>query len=173
MLGKHEEILRTIAQEELVRAALESKDSKYLLEFTECNTQGTVTFQLQLILNSLKDGCHGCSICCQTCDVDLNFYDIERLAENLKISQDMFVSKYCTEAPLDSLCFVRLKNKPCVFLKDNKCIIYQQRPTKCVLYPFISDFQGENIHKYGEGRTVITVPTWCNAGDKAVEMLQN
>jgi Fe-S-cluster containining protein len=171
-LGKHEEILATIAQEEIVRAALESKDIKSLITSMQQDTQGAVLFQQQFILNSLKDGCRGCSKCCEICDVDLNFYDVERLAAYLKIPQQTFISRYCTKAPLDELYFFRLKAKPCIFLANNRCTVYQQRPTKCVLYPFISGYQEENIRKHANRRIVITVSTWCNSANKAIKLLQ-
>lgn len=170
ILQKHQDILRTIAQEERIRSALESKDIKNLSLYTGEDTQGGILFELQFILNSLKDGCRDCSNCCETCDIDLNFYDVERLAAYLKLSPGEFISRFCVKSPIDALCFFRLKARPCVFLKDNRCTVYQYRPTKCVLYPFISDIQEENYRKYGAEKIVITVPTWCNAGDKAIEL---
>ncbi|MEM4700662.1 MAG: YkgJ family cysteine cluster protein, partial [Candidatus Bathyarchaeia archaeon] len=127
-------------------------------------------FHCQLIMNHLKDLCKDCSMCCEICDIDLNPYDVERMAKFLKITEEQFVSKYCIPHPEEPSFFYRLKQKPCPFLKDKRCLIYQVRPNNCVFYPFLSSLQKEALQTYQKTKKVsINVPTWCHSAMKVKE----
>jgi Fe-S-cluster containining protein len=172
-MHKHEQIMKNLLKEEHIRSALLSKDVSLFYTLTKTNAQAAVLFQRQVLMHSLKNGCEGCSKCCEMCNVDLSFYDVERLASYLRMTQEEFTSKFCIKAPYDQLYFFRIRQKPCPFLNENKCSVYEARPTKCVLYPFISDLQNEKIGQYEkQGKTVVVTPTWCKAGNTVQEMLQ-
>lgn len=90
-----------------------------------------------------KDGlrfqCTGCGKCCTGSPgyVFVTEEEIERLALLLSISVDQFIRKY-TRKRYNRYCLTEKKapNKPCIFLKDNKCEVYQERPKQCRTFPW-------------------------------------
>ncbi|MGB9724986.1 MAG: YkgJ family cysteine cluster protein [Nitrososphaeria archaeon] len=81
--------------------------------------------------------CIRCGKCCIHTRMQLTQDDIRRI-EKLGFKKKMFV-KY------DSNGFAKLKNRKgsCIFYNDfeKKCIIYDNRPIGCKLYPIIYDIQ--------------------------------
>lgn len=76
--------------------------------------------------------CTKCGFCCQVQEPGISYEEIERLAKlnNQPISnfKDEHVAwEKCGNAFLCS--------KPCVFLNDKKCRIYEDRPQSCKDYP--------------------------------------
>jgi len=92
--------------------------------------------------------CHRCGGCCETAPVlDLNHYDIERIADYLKISINRMLEKYTMALPkerinaLPYLFPVRgiKETLPCMFYdkKVKGCGIYPARPLVCRAFPFL------------------------------------
>ena len=81
--------------------------------------------------------CHSCGSCCSVSGyVWLSDKDIQTLADFLNISKDHFIKKYTR------LCMGRVSLKEythtghCIFLKDQKCVVYKARPVQCKTFPF-------------------------------------
>ncbi len=77
--------------------------------------------------------CLECANCCKTTSPIFQNGDIERLAKTLKMKVPAFIDEYLN---LDAERDYVLKSSPCPFLgDDNKCIVYDSRPTACREYP--------------------------------------
>lgn len=80
--------------------------------------------------------------CCRGINIILTPYDIIRLKKRLQLSSEAFLAVYTTPKLLEKtdLPVVTLKLmdddlQSCPFVKDNGCIIYEDRPTTCRYYP--------------------------------------
>jgi Fe-S-cluster containining protein len=170
MSKRERQIILHIMKEEQVRKALLLESVDLILHYLNADRQFLYQFNCQLIMNHLKELCNGCALCCEISDVDLNPYDIERMASFLKIAEDEFVKKYCVPHPEEPSFFYRFKHKPCAFLKDKRCSIYQVRPNNCVFFPFLSALQKEALETYQRKKQVaVTIPTWCKSAMKTKE----
>lgn len=77
--------------------------------------------------------CLDCANCCKTTSPIFYQKDIERVARALKMKVPEFIDTYLV---IDEDKDYVLKNSPCPFLgHDNKCIVYEARPTACREYP--------------------------------------
>ncbi|MBI3923420.1 MAG: YkgJ family cysteine cluster protein [Armatimonadetes bacterium] len=90
-----------------------------------------------------KIDCTACANCCRVLDVVVTDEDIGRLAKPLNISVPEFEALYViVDAENDKL----LKGKPCPFLKDNRCSVYDHRPQTCRSYPHLyEDFRPRTL----------------------------
>ena len=81
--------------------------------------------------------CTACANCCRVVVPTFCQDDIDRLAGRLGISSSEFVSKYLksAESPEDGPWIIR--ERPCPFLKENRCSVYEHRPTNCRDYPYL------------------------------------
>ena len=167
MSKREHEIIRSIIEQEEIRSALISKDKTLISKWLNSNPQTSIMFRLQLFMNHLRDLCVDCSKCCEVSDIDVNPYDLERLAFFLKMPQNDFVSKYCVPHPNEPSFFFRLKDMPCIFLKDKKCTVYTARPNSCVFFPFLTMIQKEGIEMYiKSNKKTLTLPIWCKSAVK-------
>ena len=80
--------------------------------------------------------------CCRGINIILTPYDIVRMKNRLDISSEEFLALYTTPQLLEKtdLPVVTLKLldddlSSCPFVRDDGCIIYQDRPTTCRYYP--------------------------------------
>ena len=75
---------------------------------------------------------HGCVECCKKTSMPLSRLDVERIKSKGYRVKD-FTVKHGGE--------LQLKNSKgkCVFLRDNRCIIYSVRPEGCRFYPLVYD----------------------------------
>ena len=76
--------------------------------------------------------CNACSRCCYGKRIQLNPYEIARLAANRGLSSTAFLSKY-TEA--GGAVLKAQANGACVFLQGHRCSVHSDRPLVCRLYP--------------------------------------
>lgn len=86
--------------------------------------------------------CTKCGKCCKWEGyVYLEDEDIERLAKKLLGGDvDEFLSKYTKNTDSDLRVLVDKDNSSdCVFLEDNKCRVYEDRPKQCKKYPLKYD----------------------------------
>jgi Fe-S-cluster containining protein len=90
-----------------------------------------------------KDGlrfkCTGCGKCCTGSPgyVWVTEEEIQEMAETLHISVDLFVRRYIRQRDNRyALIEMKAKDYDCVFLKDNKCLVYQARPSQCRTFPW-------------------------------------
>ena len=80
-----------------------------------------------------KIDCTTCGNCCRNLSPCLNKEDLRNLAAGLDLQPEEVIEKY-TETDANGL---SLKHLPCIFLKDNKCSIYQHRPSQCASFPHL------------------------------------
>jgi Fe-S-cluster containining protein len=78
--------------------------------------------------------CLQCANCCKTVNPTLTPDDIARIAAHLGMDAAVFTKEYLTESEDRGL--MEPKGLPCPFLAaDNRCKIYEVRPTSCAEYP--------------------------------------
>ncbi|MFH1480257.1 MAG: YkgJ family cysteine cluster protein [Pseudomonadota bacterium] len=78
--------------------------------------------------------------CCQDVNIFLTPYDVLRLKRGLGISSDEFIDKYTLIIPKEKrlLPLVILKmaeDKRCPFVSGKGCLVYNDRPWSCRMYP--------------------------------------
>ena len=87
-----------------------------------------------------------CVQCCvdSTLPITLTIGDLKRLADFLKMKPRDVFSKYCIIGANQARKPFPLTNftpnldfpRPCKFLKDNRCSVYEARPTVCKIFPY-------------------------------------
>jgi len=77
--------------------------------------------------------CLSCANCCKTTSPIVTDRDIDRIAKHLKLKPSALVAQYLRVDEDQDYVF---KTAPCPFLEpDNRCSIYDVRPTACRTYP--------------------------------------
>jgi Fe-S-cluster containining protein len=77
--------------------------------------------------------CIACSNCCKVTGTALNQKDIDHISRRLKLSAADFQEQYLRK---DAEGEMVLKTKPCPFLTEKGCSIYDIRPKVCREYPY-------------------------------------
>lgn len=76
--------------------------------------------------------CRRCLICCRFKTIQLNPYEIARLASNRGLSTTLFIERFTT----NSGTFLQSKQDgTCIFLDAGGCSVHAARPLVCRLYP--------------------------------------
>jgi len=95
--------------------------------------------------------------CCRNADMYLYPYDIIRLKQRLGLASEKFLMQHTVTAFRDNPYFpnVMLKmsdlpDRPCPFLSENGCTVYEDRPYSCRAYPLEPVF-------YGDGQNQLNV----------------
>lgn len=89
----------------------------------------------------LRFECTGCGKCCTGAkgSIFIDQEDLEGMAELLNLSPKDFKRLYVKNRH-NRLMLVEKKRAEgdyaCIFLKDNRCSVYQARPKQCRTYPF-------------------------------------
>jgi Fe-S-cluster containining protein len=80
--------------------------------------------------------------CCRGINIILTPYDIIRLKNRLSLSSEEFMAIYTapqlfekTDLPVVTLKMADDDQKSCPFVRDDGCILYEDRPTTCRYYP--------------------------------------
>lgn len=80
--------------------------------------------------------------CCRGINIVLTPYDIIQLKNRLQLSSQEFLALYTepqmlekTDLPVITLKLLDDDQKSCPFVRDEGCIIYEERPTTCRYYP--------------------------------------
>jgi Fe-S-cluster containining protein len=85
--------------------------------------------------------CTKCANCCRSLDVYLVKDDAQRLADGLTIPLAEVETRYVDPAG-DVEEWGKFRQRPCAFLDDKLCSVYDYRPESCRLYPaFTPDFR--------------------------------
>ncbi len=85
--------------------------------------------------------CLDCANCCKTTSPIFIHTDIDRLAKVFRMKSSAFIDEYLHR---DEEGDYVLNFAPCPFLgKDNKCLVYEDRPKACREYPHTNR---KNIH---------------------------
>jgi len=96
--------------------------------------------------NHFKFKCHpGVSCftkCCRGINIILTPYDVILLKNRLGLSSEEFLAIYTepqimekTDLPVVTLKLLEDEQRSCPFVRDDGCIVYQDRPTTCRYYP--------------------------------------
>jgi len=80
--------------------------------------------------------CTACANCCKMLEPPVDQFEINRLADVKNLQPQIFESRYVGKEPTTKIQF--LKCQPCIFLHENKCSIYEQRPASCADYPHLT-----------------------------------
>lgn len=115
--------------------------AKLKREIHDENRLDTIVHALYKEVSSQID-CRSCGNCCKAFDIIMDEADIDRLSKAVDTGADDFKSQYLKTAKDQAgLCF---NTKPCPFLKENQCGVYESRPAVCREYPHIdkSEFLG-------------------------------
>ncbi len=88
--------------------------------------------------DGLKFKCTGCGQCCTGSPgyVFLSLTDLERLADHFQLSAKDFASQYTKKLNDQYVLLDRPNSSDCSFLKDQKCTVYNARPTQCRTFPW-------------------------------------
>ena len=91
--------------------------------------------------NGIQFECQGSGKCCVSRDsygfVYLSDGDLNRFSKYFKLSIKNFKEKYCqmTDGFIHLIEKTELKGN-CIFLKNKKCSVYENRPSQCRTWPF-------------------------------------
>ena len=96
--------------------------------------------------------CADCGNCCKELRPGLTESEIVKLSKIENLSQKNFVTSFTEQDEMENSKY--LKDTPCKYLEDKKCIIYIERPEDCKSYPHIhkEDFNSRTlgvIQNYG------------------------
>ncbi|MEO6584545.1 MAG: YkgJ family cysteine cluster protein [Ferruginibacter sp.] len=84
-----------------------------------------------------KIDCLSCANCCKNYSPRFKTPDIKRIAKHFKMKEGAFIEQYLV---LDNDGDYVVISKPCPFLEaDNKCGIYEVRPSDCRRFPYTDE----------------------------------
>jgi len=81
--------------------------------------------------------CTACANCCRKLQPGVTEAEQKRLAERLGLSVEEFRHRYLEPHTEPDEPPWRVRGTPCPFLKDNKCTVYEDRPSQCRDYPYL------------------------------------
>ena len=81
--------------------------------------------------------CTSCPNCCREVQPTFSEEEVDRLARRLGMERGQFIQKYLERAEGGSEKPWQTRSKPCPFLKDNLCSVYEDRPADCSGYPYL------------------------------------
>ncbi len=84
-----------------------------------------------------KVDCLRCAACCKNYSPRFKTPDIKRISKHLKLKESVFIDTYLQ---LDEDGDYVVKKSPCPFLaSDNRCNIYEVRPSDCHRFPYTDE----------------------------------
>jgi Fe-S-cluster containining protein len=101
--------------------------------------------------------CSRCSHCCHDKLIQMNPYEIARLAANQGVGTAEFRERFTQDG--EGLHLARTEDGACVFLGPQGCTVHPDRPLVCRLYPL-----GRQITESGEERFVHATPHPLSGG---------
>lgn len=89
----------------------------------------------------LKFKCTQCGQCCTGAPgfVWVDKEDVKKLAHALEISEEAFLKTYCRKVGARISLLEKAANYDCIFLKNQKCSLYEARPKQCKKFPWWKD----------------------------------
>jgi uncharacterized protein len=86
----------------------------------------------------LRFQCTGCGKCCTGSPgyVYLSEQDLYRLADHFQLSPHDFAKKYVRKIEDQYALLDRQGSNDCIFLKENRCSVYEARPAQCKTFPW-------------------------------------
>lgn len=89
-------------------------------------------------IDGLRFKCTGCGRCCtgEPGAVFLLNEEINSIANSLQLTREEFIYKYTRILDGHLALIEDAATFDCIFLKNNKCSIYKERPSQCRKYPW-------------------------------------
>jgi Fe-S-cluster containining protein len=84
--------------------------------------------------------CTACANCCREVKPSFSEEEVNRLAARLGTTPLQFIDTYLEPNGDDDNPW-QTRTKPCPFLKDNRCSVYEDRPADCKGYPYLYEPQ--------------------------------
>lgn len=92
----------------------------------------SLVFNIQNEITKTID-CTLCGNCCKSLMINVEPNDITQLSSYLKMKEEVVKEKYLETSGTSTLAIM---NKiPCHFLNENKCTVYEARPSECRVFP--------------------------------------
>lgn len=79
--------------------------------------------------------CTKCANCCRESKPEFSQEEVDRLARRFEMTREQLIQKYLE--PAEHHLTWTTRTKPCPFLKDNLCSVYEDRPAVCKGYPYL------------------------------------
>ena len=118
---------------------LEEQNFKFRAFLNNRADDDVLDAQFLALHNELFAGydCCKCTNCCREYEPILDDNDVKRIAAFLGITENDFLAKYLVKTePYEDKPY-QIKEKPCVFLRDDgHCQIQECKPNNCLGYPF-------------------------------------
>lgn len=98
----------------------------------DCDSVDEIASQLHDQAFQIVD-CTRCANCCKTLQIKFEDEDIRRISDHLGMTTEEFVDEYLVQEEDGDF---SIRSKPCPLLgEDDRCTIYDVRPTVCREYP--------------------------------------
>ena len=81
--------------------------------------------------------CTKCANCCKELETCFTKEEINSLTKNLNIDKNEFIKQSTKPDQFGDKDKYYLNSKPCQFLTDKKCTVYELRPEECNSYPYL------------------------------------
>jgi Fe-S-cluster containining protein len=81
--------------------------------------------------------CTTCANCCREVKPTFSEEDIDRLSRRLGVDRQKFIADYLEKTEPGGDNPWQTRTRPCPFLKDNLCSVYEDRPDNCRGYPYL------------------------------------
>ena len=81
--------------------------------------------------------CTQCANCCRKVHPTFSEEEVDRLARRFAMTRQQFIEAYLQRSEPDDDNPWTTRTKPCPFLKDNLCSVYEDRPADCSGYPYL------------------------------------
>lgn len=121
-------------------ADMGSKESqKKFKSFLERADKNKVLRQLPALHEEAfeKVDCLSCAACCKNYSPRFKTPDVKRISKHLRLRESEFIDQYLN---VDEDGDFVAKSAPCPFLgSDNKCSIYDVRPSDCARFPYTDE----------------------------------
>jgi hypothetical protein len=88
-----------------------------------------------------------CLKCCKSKKIQVNSYEVARMARNLGISTTEFIDHYTTE---NGSYLKSDGNNSCIFLSATGCMVHSDRPLVCRLYPLGRHLNEKGVEWFSE-----------------------
>jgi Fe-S-cluster containining protein len=95
--------------------------------------------------------CHRCRKCCHHQSIQLNPYEVARLARNRGLTTDEFRAAWTVEGA--GLHLAQAESGACVFLGDEGCTVHPDRPLVCRLYPLGRSITADGTETFLHAKT--------------------
>ena len=133
---------------------LAKQNERHTLDFFRFLKVNKRSKEIDAVVHQLNDSvtskidCTQCGNCCKTMNAAMTQKEMTVLASCISLSPQKFKEDYLEHDEIENAYFI--KTPPCVFLKDNKCMVYQQRPASCAEYPHLNKpnfiFRAYSVH---------------------------